>query len=128
MDMPHTLQAIGMWGILVSVILLSTVILIINYSSRFRKDKVLLEKLKIYIFCGWDILAIFILLSLTPLFYSDEVPLNIKVGLIVGLLLNIFFSAWDIKHTYNRYKQALKMRDINKMLENPSITGVKNEN
>jgi len=124
MGIAETLQYIGAWGSLMSMIVMVILGYIYLYHPRCKKDKALFHKIEMIFHMSIDILIFFVYLFSAPLFYDEKVPLNIKLGLIFLGVISMVAGALRIKTDYKKYKNSLKMKKEN-LLE--LEMGVKND-
>ena len=56
-----------------------------------------------------DISIFFIItLPMLPIFFTNDIPINIKIGLIVLYLGAMGFGVWAVRHQYLKYKDLVK--------------------
>ncbi len=99
-----------MWGLLASMIVWAILEFIDLHHPRCKRDKVLYYKIGVFSVISFELLIFFVFLSAAPLFYADDVSINIKIGLIFGGVVVMAFGIWGTKIEYQRYKMALKTK------------------
>ena len=105
------MKTVGTIGILLMLIIGvgDTVLSMIAYHYlKYSKNKLLYEKLMLPVGISLMFLLILVLLITLPIFYTNEVPINIKLGLIVLYLGTFGFGVWGIRHEYHKYKTLIK--------------------
>lgn len=110
MGVAETLQYIGACGSLMSMIVMVILGYMYLYHPRCKKDKVLFYKTEMIFHISIDILIFFVYLFSAPLFYDENVSLNIKLGLIFIGIASTIAGALRIKIDYKKYKNALRMK------------------
>ena len=96
-----TVSVISIWGILILSICDFIIVIIANHHPKYSKNKLLYEKLMLPV----DISIFFIItLPMLPIIFTNEIPINIKIGLIIFYVGAIGFGVWAVRHQYRKYK------------------------
>ncbi len=77
---------------------------IATFHPKYSKNKLLYEKLMLPVKMSIILWFIFGILWGLPIFFSIDVPINIKIGLIIFYVGAIGFGVWAVRHQYLKYK------------------------
>ncbi len=75
---------------------------------KYSKNKLLYEKLMLPVTISLIFWLVLFLLYGLPIFFTNEVPVNIKIGLIVLYIGSMGFVIWAVRHEYRKYKALAK--------------------
>ena len=105
MSWVNTLSNISLICLFIIVSIDFVITMIATYHPKYSKNKLLYEKLMLPV----DISIFFIItLPMLPIFFTNDIPINIKIGLIVLYLGAMGFGVWGIRHEYHKYKNLVK--------------------
>ena len=108
MDWMKTVGTIGIWLMLIIGIGDTVLSMIAYHYLKYSKNKILYEKLMLPVGISLIFLLILVLLITLPVFYTNEVPINIKIGLIILYSGTMGFGVWAVRHEYCKYKVLVK--------------------
>ena len=101
----ETLSNVGLICLFIVVSFDFVLIMIANHHPKYSKNKLLYEKLMLPV----DISIFFIItFPMLPIFFTNDIPINIKLGLIVLYSGAMGFGVWAVRHQYHKYKNLMK--------------------
>ena len=104
----ETVNVISIWGILILSICDFIIVIIANHHPKYSKNKLLYEKLMLPVTISIPFFLTFTIFWSLPVFFTNEVPVNIKIGLIVLYIGSMGFVIWAVRHEYRKYKALAK--------------------
>ncbi len=104
----ETVNIISIWGIFILSICDFIIVIIANHHPKYSKNKLLYEKLMLPVTISIPFFLTFTIFWSLPVFFTNEVPVNIKIGLIVLYIGSMGFVIWAVRHEYHKYKALVK--------------------